>query len=73
MTEKAKLPGVKGPHLGNPRNDSSVTFKVVGGEFDGIPLRLYPFQGGFRTIVLPDGRYEAVEGASKPILHWKED
>jgi hypothetical protein len=71
-TEKPKLPGTKGHHLDNPRDDGSVSFRLVGGKWDGLKARLYPQNEGHVEVPLAGGFYVSNPGRDKPSMHWKE-
>jgi hypothetical protein len=73
-SDKPKLPGVKGHHFDNPRDDGSVSFKLVGGKWNGTTARLYPQNGGHETVIVDGGGvYEWNGSRTKPAMQWKED
>lgn len=48
---------VKGETLEKPRDDGSVDFKLKGGPYDGMVVRLYPFNEGWDEVILQGHLY----------------
>jgi hypothetical protein len=72
-SEKPKLPGIKGHHLDNPREDGSVSFRLLGGQWNGCTARFYPHNDGHLNVPFDGGTYEWTGSRIKPSMTWKEN
>jgi hypothetical protein len=56
---------VKGETLDHGRDDQSVDFKLKGGPYDGIKVRLYPFNNGHEEVILGGHLYIAPDAQDR--------
>ena len=70
VSDAPKKPGTKGFHTKNPREDGSVSFRLVGGRWDGITCRLYPQDDQHNRLKIGGGEYIWDGTADKPAMHW---